>query len=224
MFQDLRNSIDFFIRNKTRFSRKNFEETNPDLLDRNYKENLYTKDVLSKYFEKQSLTSARILDIGCKNWFYAKGEYNYFSEFLKDFEMEGVEIDAYRLYSNFYSRYEVAKYHIKDLKNVRYIADDLLNLNKKYEYIVWFLPFMLIEPLIYWGLPRKFFCPEKLLLHAYNLLNVTGQMLIINQGKEEFEFQKKILKNLGIPYQDLGEIKSEYFEYKNKRFGVLVKK
>ena len=224
MFQDLRNSIDFFIRNKTKFSRKNFVETNPRLIERNFKENLYTKDVLSKSFDKQFLNNAKILDIGCKNWFYAKGEYAYFSEFLDDFRLDGIEIDAYRLYSNFFNRFEVAKYYIKDLKNTRYIADDLLNLDEKYDYIIWFLPFILIEPLIYWGLPKRHFCPEKLLKHAYSLLKQNGQMLIINQGEEEYCEQKRLLEVLKIPYHDIAEIESEYFQYENKRFGVLVKK
>lgn len=224
MFQDLRNSIDFFIRNKTKFSRKNFVETNPRLIERNFKENLYTKDVLSKCFDKQFLNNARILDIGCKNWFYAKGEYAYFSEFLDGFRLDGIEIDAYRLYSNFFNRFEVAKFYTRDLKNTRYIADDLLNLDEKYDYIIWFLPFILIEPLIYWGLPKRHFCPEKLLKHAYSLLKQNGQMLIINQGEEEYCEQKRLLEVLKIPYQDIAEIESEYFQYKNKRFGVLVKK
>ena len=82
----------------------------------------------------------------------------------------------------------------------------------------------MIKPLIYWGLPKKYFCPSKLLAHAYNLLNVGGQMLIINQGEEEASAQKKLLLKLGIDFLELGEVKSEFFEYKNNRYGFLIKK
>ena len=224
MFEDFKNTIDFFIRNKTKFSRKNFQELNPDLIKRNELENQYTYDVLNQFFEKISIQNANILDIGCKNWFYARGEYDFFNSFLDDFSLDGIELDAYRLYSNFYSRYEVALYYIKNLKNTNYIADNLLNLNKKYDYITWFLPFILIKPLQYWGLPKKYFCPDELLSHAYGLLNDNGQMLIINQGEIEEKVQEELFKKLNIPYEKLGEIRSNFFEYKNSRYGFLVKK
>ena len=65
-----------------------------------------------------------------------------------------------------------------------------MDLKDKYDYIIWFLPFVLYEPHKYWGLPKKYFYPEKLLDHAYNLLNQNGEMLIVNQGEKEFEVQK----------------------------------
>lgn len=224
MLDEIRNNIDFYIRNLTCFSRKNFEETNPALLERNYKENLYTQDVLDSFFEKKQNEKLTILDIGSKNWFYAKGEYNYFASFCSNFELDGIELDAYRLYSNLYSRYEVAKYHIKDLVNTTYIAGNLLDLNKKYDYIIWFLPFVVITPHTAWGLPQRLFYPEKLLKHAYNLLKDNGQMLIVNQGIIEAEEQVKLFEKLNISYKELGEIKNEHFEYKNQRFGYIVRK
>ena len=224
MFDDLRNNIDFFIRNKTKLSRKNFVETDVELLKRNELENLYTKDVLNQFLDKTSRKQAQVLDIGCKNWFYAKGEYDYFANFAKDFILDGVELDAYRLYSNFYNRYEVAQSHIKDLKNVNYIVGNLLDINERYDYIIWFLPFVLKEPHKLWGLPEKYFYPEKLLKHAYNLLNNNGQMLIINQGDLEAETQKILFEKLNIKYSDLGEVTSKAFQYKHKRFAFIVKK
>ena len=224
MFNDLRNRIDFFIRNKTRFSRKNFLEKNKELLKRNYLENLYIKDILSQFFDKTPRHSANILDIGCKNWFYAKGEYDFFKSFCNEIRMDGVEIDAFRLYSNLYSRFEVAKFYTKNLIGTNYIANNLLNIQDKYDYIVWFLPFVLIKPHIYWGLPKKEFYPQKLLSHAFSLLEKNGEMLIINQGEAEYEVQKQFLDKLGIQYRELGEIQSKYFEYKHKRFGFLIKK
>ncbi len=223
MLEDLRNTVDFFIRNKTRFSRKGFVEKNPKLIERNKSENLYTKDVLAKYFTQTPRDYAKILDIGCKNWFYAKGEHNFFNQFCKKFVLEGVELDPHRLYSNFYSRYEVAKYYINGLENVNYISGNLLDLKNKYDYIIWFLPFVVLEPHLYWGLPKKLFCPERLLEHAFSLLNQNGEMLIINQGKTEAEVQRKMLEKLQIKYNDLGIIKNNYFEYQNERFGFLIK-
>lgn len=224
MFEELRNSFDFYLRRKINFSRKNFIEKNQKLIQRNIQENLYTKDILDRYFKKRNCIQIKALDIGSKNWFYAKGEYEFFNSFCNNFYLDGVEIDAYRLYSNFYNRYEVAKYHTKSLKNTKYIAGNLLDLKDKYDYIIWFLPFVLIEPHKAWGLPKNYFYPKRLLKHAYNLLNTGGQLLIINQGDIEAKAQKSMLDELKIPYTYLGEIKSDHFEYQNSRFGYLIQK
>ena len=99
MFNDFKNSIDFYLRNKLNFSRKNYVEKNQELIERNLKENFYTKDILEKYLQKSEKKSVKILDIGSKNWFYARGEYDFFKSFSDDFLLDGIELDAYRLYS-----------------------------------------------------------------------------------------------------------------------------
>ena len=224
MLDNIRNNIDFYIRSKIRISRKNFVEKDVENLKRFEQENLYTFDVMNKFFTINKKEGLKALDIGCKNWFYAKGEYNFYTQCSKDFVLDGVELDAYRLYSNFYSRYEVAKFYTKGLNNVNYIAGNLLDITGGYDYITWFLPFVHKTPLKLWGLPERYFCPEKLLIHAYNLLNDGGQMLVVNQGEKERDIQKELFDKLNIPYQELGEIKSESFSYKNKRYGFLCKK
>ena len=224
IFDNLRNNIDFFIRNKTKFSRKNYIERNKTVLERVNKENLYINNIMERFFNSTKKDSIRALDIGCKNWYYAKGQYAFYNKISETVYMDGVELDAYRLYYNFFSRYEVAKFYTKDIPNINYIAGDLININQKYDYITWILPFVVIEPLKYWGLPVKYFCPEKLLEHAYSLLKTNGQLLLINQGENEAKAQEKYLKKLKIPYKELGVIKSEYYEYQNKRYGFLITK
>ena len=213
MFDDFKNNIDFLIRSKTKFSRKNFIEKNKEILKRVEAENQYTRDILEQFFEKRKFEKMHVLDIGSKNWFYAKGEYEFFKSFCSKFLLTGVELDAFRLYANFYSRLEVAKFYTKNLENTQYLAKNLLEINQKQDYIIWILPFVSVNPLKYWGLPKRFFEPEKLLNHAYNLLNENGQMLIINQGEIEAELQREFLEKLNVSYKFLGKIKSSYFKY-----------
>ena len=215
---DLKNKIDYYLRTLTKFSRKNYSE------DSVFKQaiNNYTFDVLSKALKPVSQDNLRVLDIGSKNWEYVKGEYNFFKQFCNNLNLDGVEIDAYRLYSNFYSRYEVAKFYIKDLDGAEYYADNLLNINKKYDYIVWFLPFVTKYPHKRWGLPENMFMPGKLLAHAYKILK--KEMLIINQGEEEAKIQQQLLESQNISYKPLGVIKSNFYEFKNQRYGFVVKK
>lgn len=253
-FQNFKNNIDFFLRQQLNFSRKNyFEENEPkeglldtqELIERekilyekfsldylksnstrqNYLENLYTIDLLDKYLNINSQENLSILDIGCKNWFYAKGEYFFFKKYCENFKkliLDGIEIDANRLYYNLYTRAEVAKFYIKGLTGKQYIAGDFLKHDKKYDYIIWLLPFVVEDPLIKWGLPKKYFKPEKMLKHAYKLLNPGGQIFIINQGEAEYETQKELCQKLNIEYTPLGEVKSEFFNYK-QRYGILIK-
>lgn len=252
-FQNFKNIIDFFLRQHLNISRKNYYiENEPkdglfdtkELIERekiliekfdldylksnstrqNYLENLYTIDLLDTYLNVDYQDNLEVLDIGCKNWFYVKGEYFFFKKYCGNLILDGIELDANRLYSNFYTRAEVAKFHIKNLENTYYIAGNLLEHNKKYDYMVWFLPFVVESPLIKWGLPKKYFLPEKMLVHAYNLLNINGQILIINQGAVEYKAQKALCEKLNILYKPLGEIKSGFLEYQNSRYAILIKK
>lgn len=252
--QNIKNSIDFFLRQRLTFSRKNYYEKNEpkeglfdsnspkaqekeeflyekyglkDLKNnstrRNYLENLYVIDVLDKYFDLNSTQSTKILDVGCKNWFYAKGEYFFFKKCSPQFELDGIELDSKRLYSNLFTRAEAAKFYIKGLQNTTYIEGDFLNHNVQYDCITWFLPFIIKEPMLKWGLPTQYFKPEVMLEHAYKMLNQGGKMLIVNQGETEFEVQKQLCDKLNIKYIPLGEIKSDFELYK-PRFGMIIEK
>ena len=66
---------------------KNFIEKNKKLIERNIQENLYTEDIFSQAFQKIDKTNVQILDIGTKNWFYAKGEHSFFSKLYKSFSI-----------------------------------------------------------------------------------------------------------------------------------------
>lgn len=224
MIENIKNNIDFFIRQNTKFSRKNFVEKNEETLLINYLENLYVFDILDRFFSKTNKDFVSVLDIGSKNWSYSRGEHAFFDSFCSNFSLIGVEIDAYRLYSNFYTRYEVSKFYIKNLKNAQYIAGNLLEIKNSYDYIIWILPFVLERPLKFWGLPERFFMPESLFLHAYSLMKDEGQMLIVNQGEKERIAQKCLIEKLNIPYEELGLIHSEFLEYKNERYGYLIRK
>lgn len=251
--QNLRNNFDYFLRNKISLTRKNYFEQNESkqhlfkdssLIElekrlcekfdlqylklnstrQNYLDNLYTVHILEKYLDIKPRKVLKVLDIGCKNWFYAKGEYSFFKKYSADLQLDGVEIDTKRLYSNFYTRGEVAQFYIKGLKNTYYISKDFLKHNGKYDYLIWILPFVVKEPLLKWGLPLKYFKPETMLEHAYNSLNEGGTIFIINQGAVEYNIQIELCRNLKIPCTELGQIKSEILDYEIPRYAILIKK
>lgn len=250
--ENIKNNIDFFLRQRLPFSRKNYCAKNEGKEDlflnyelkareqllvekysleylksnstrQNYLENLYIIDILEQTFDIDFRENMSVLDIGCKNWFYAKGEHSFFKKHCKKLKLDGIELDTNRLYNDFYSRGEVAKFNIKDLTDTNYISGDFLTLDKKYDFLVWILPFVVEYPHIRWGLPKKYFQPEKMLQHALNSLNPGGRILVINQGEIEYNKQQELCKILGADFTALGEIKSDFLDYKYSRFATIIK-
>ena len=246
LIDNIRNRFDFFLRNRITFSRKNYSEEPEDLRNiftseeqkvfydnlkqkydynlledstcRNFTANLYFLNIFDKYLSKNNKNELKILDVGSKNWAYVKSEYVFFKSFAKDFSLNGIELDAYRMYSNFYTRFEIAKFYTKDLLNTNYIAGDFMEHKGKYDYIIWILPFITEYPLVKWGLPLKYFKPEEMLSRAYELLNPNGELLIINQGEEEYKIQQGLNKKLNIKAEYYNEIDDVFNIFKNKRY------
>ena len=96
--------------------------------------------------------------------------------------------------------------------------------NEKYDYIIWILPFITEYPHVKWGLPLKYFRPEEMLSHAYSLLNENGEMLIFNQGENEYNIQKELISKLGLNCKLIGEVENEFNPYRNKRFCSIIVK
>ena len=237
---ELKNKFDFFIRQKTKFSRQNYSPKAENVLDivpdseydltilkkditrQNCIENLYILDILDKYFRVYPKEDLNILDIGSKNWNYAKGEYIFFKHRCHYLKMTGVELDAHRLCWNLFSRQEIARYNIKYLPFANYIADDFMNVNGTFDYITWFLPFVGEYQHKKWGLPVKYFRPQEMLMHAKECLSDGGTMFIVNQGESEYWLQKQLCEDLGLPYRELGIIQSDFSPYRLPHYALLV--
>ena len=242
--ENLKNNFDFFLRNP--FSRKNYYEKPEDLsnvfenkdeenyyedlkekygcelakntTERRFLEDIYFLHIFDKCLGKTQKDNMSVLDIGSKIWSYVKSEHIFFNSFCENVCLNGIELDAYRLLSNFYTRCEVAKFYTKNLKNTHYIASDLMLHSGKYDYIIWILPFITKYPLVKWGLPLRYFKPLEMLEYAYNLLNQNGELLIINQGEEEYKIQQELYKNLNLSPILYDEIQDKFDLFKNKRY------
>lgn len=252
-YLNLKNKIDFSIRNFLKLSRKNYSISPQDnskiftdkntkaiesnLLKKydfehyknnsstsNYLENLYLLDLLDKNICIQEKNEIRVLDLGCKNWELIHAQFAFFKKHTPILHLEGIEIDAFRLNTQFFSRKEIAKFHSKKIPNAKYLAKDFLNQNEKYDYILWILPFVFEPTLNAWGLPSKHFLPKQMLHHALNSLNENGQILILNQGEEEFEEQQKLLEETGATYVPVGKILNDFSPYRFERYLTIAEK
>ena len=250
-YADFRNNFDFFLRNRIKISRKHYEEIPVNLNcifeneeeknlynnlkqkydlstlykynDINFLINLYFLDIFDKYISPGK-GNISVLDIGSKNWNYAGSEYIFFRRYADKLILNGIELDAYRLCTNLYNRFEIAKFYISDFENTNYIAGDFMNHNLQYDYIIWILPFITEYPHIRWGLPLKYFKPEQMLKKAYELLNNNGQIFIINQGENEYDIQKELINKLNLNCECAGEINNVFNPFKNRRFCTIIKR
>ncbi|HBG49116.1 MAG TPA: hypothetical protein DDW90_06370 [Cyanobacteria bacterium UBA9971] len=215
-------------------------------------ESCFNKEFLAPLLPENNKNSVKILDIGSKNWFYASGEWSFFKYsplchceelatkqstycsmdnglspcFARNNDriiyLDGIEIDAFRVYSDFHTRWDYAQFYIKNLENTQYIAKDFLCHNGKYDYIIWFFPFVTEFPLQEWGLPLSKFKPAEMLKHAYDSLNPGGKILIVNQDEKEYVIQEDLLKDLNLHYKKKGDFKNSFLEYEHKRFVTVI--
>lgn len=195
---------------------------------RNYLENLATIELLENFIDLSQETNnkLKILDIGSKNWFYVSGEFSFFKYkgILKEVFLDGIEIDAFRVYSDLHTRYDYAQFYMKNLENTRYITKDFLEHNEKYDYITWFFPFVTKIPHQKWGLPLSKFKPPEMLNHAYNSLNPNGRIIIVNQDEKEYIIQEDLIRSLNLTYEKKGCFKNSFLEYEHDRYITIVSK
>lgn len=137
---------------------------------------LYAHSTCERYIEsltyleyvEQLLSSVTLhahlswLDVGVKNWSYVEGMYRYLENNTQQFSLTGIELDAFRMYRNFYNRADYAKTFTQNLNNTSFINGDVLQHFSTYDVVSCFLPFIFIEPALAWGLPEKFFQPKKI--------------------------------------------------------------
>ena len=184
---------------------------------REYIENLYLLDVLDRYVTP--VASENCLDIGAKSWTYLPALHSFTPG-----PWDGVELDCYQRRWNMVTRRAYAESIARHCPGSRYIPGTLLDLQGKYSFITWILPFVTPGPLKYWGLPSRYYQPALLLRHAWQLLKPGGVMFIMNQGEKEGAAQRHLFEEEKIPARYLGVIASEFSPFVKMRVGWLTSK
>ncbi|MDD3517601.1 MAG: hypothetical protein PHQ14_04570 [Chromatiales bacterium] len=187
-----------------------------------YRECLAVLDLLDRH-AGAAPASGRGLDIGSKNGSYLPALVTWHGG-----GWDGIEIDAHLRYWNLATRRGWAESMLRPWPDCRYIAGSLLDLDpdaSRYAVVTWFLPFVTPTPFIAWGLPRRFFMPQRMLEHAWRLLAPGGRMLVVNQGEAEAEAQQGLFEVAGIAATGLGEV-GGVFDHPSMppRYGWLVER
>ena len=193
-----------------------------------YLEILSILDALEQLWQDTAWPAARPLrwlDVGAKNWAYVDALAAFLSAHTDDWQLDGVELDPYRLYGNFYTRGAYAQAHAAPYAGrARYLEGDVRAHDGQYEGITLLLPFVFESTHRAWGLPQSAFQPQALLDHVIRrLLAPGGILLIVNQGEAEYEAQRALL----VPYQaehvldmtPIGPLPPTFLPYRHVRFG-----
>jgi hypothetical protein len=197
----------------------------------NYQENLFYLEMLERALSKANPTLPQVIhtaDIGCSSWFYVQSLYALLQWWQnldgRKVFLTGYEIDAYRLYADFHSRYDHAIANIRDLTGVHYIPEGFKRRPEHFHLITMLFPFIFPQDHLTWGLPHAYFRPEKLLADAYNSLVKPGVLVIVNQGEREHQAQLDLLQSAGISYTAAFRHDSVLFEYDLSRFVIVVRR
>lgn len=195
-----------------------------DWLDGFYRQN---PEAFQRIFEASD--TLRWLDVGAKNWSYVEAITGFMqAHYDGSFQVDGVELDPHRRYADLRTRGQAANYFIRHLPQATYHEGNILDWKTPADVITHFLPFVLSDPLLAWGLPKRFFQPQAILEHLIALLTPDGILLIVNQGEAEAEAQEALLKNaektFRIRYQKSGPLPDRFVGYRYPRFGWLCRK
>jgi hypothetical protein len=173
----------------------------------NVQENLYYLQLLEGALARSggALPADAVMaaDIGPSHWFYVQALYALLKWWNcpsgRSITLEGYEVDAYRVYTDFYSRYDHAQAHMRGLSGVTYIPQGFTRQENRFHLITMLFPFVFERDHLEWGLPTSIFHPDRLLEEAWQSLLPGGILIIVNQGEDEHLAQKQRLQDYKIP-------------------------
>ncbi len=191
----------------------------------NYRENLYYLELLERALNSNTVglpSQVVAADIGPSHWFYVQALYALLKWWRcaegRQVTLTGYEADAYRVYTDFYSRYDHALAHLRGLPGARYLPQRFEAQPATFDLITVLFPFVFARDHLEWGLPRNLFSPSRLLADAWHSLKPGGVLVIVNQGQDEHETQRQMMIESGIQPSTAFRFESLLFQYDLPRF------
>lgn len=196
----------------------------------NYYENIFYIHMLEEAFallKKELPDHIVCADIGTSHWFYVQSLWSFYTWFQnkehRNVSLDGYEVDAFRIYSDYHSRFDHALTHVGETPGIQFIPEDFNPIASHYDVITLFFPFVFERDTLEWGLPSRLHNPEQLLQKTWNSIKPGGVLMIVNQGKEEHDAQLMMCKKLGLSPIIKQHIDPLLFKYDYDRYilGVI---
>ncbi|GJL55964.1 MAG: hypothetical protein NPIRA02_30960 [Nitrospirales bacterium] len=160
-------------------------------------ENYEYLDLLDQTKEKLGWEPDRnkeLVDVGSLNFYYAPALHAFFHPHT----LQGIELEGYRVYTNFYSRFDYAQCYIRPFANTSYTVMDFCNFTGSADGITCFYPFVKPEPLVAWRLPLKVFQPQRMFERMAHSLRPEGFVLMMNHGEDEAQWACTFAQQNGL--------------------------
>jgi hypothetical protein len=204
----------------------------------NYCENLYYLEMLEAALQRSQTVLPDVVpaaDIGPSQWFYVQALYALLKWYRpvaggafpvagRVVTLAGWEADAYRVYLDFYSRYDYAQAHIRDLADVDFVPLSFERQPQALQLVTMLFPFVFLKDHLQWGLPRQLFAPDQLLADAWASLAPAGALIIVNQGEAEHDAQRELLQKAGIAPAAAFRHESLLYRYELPRYVLVVRR
>lgn len=193
----LQNSLNFVLRNQVRFRRQprleDLRTTTILKLQEELEEflGLFDWTFLAGATQRRGIFTAA--DVGALDFSFAPVFEKHFQSLgLAAVAIHGIEIDAYRRYSNFYSRADYGRAFASQIRRGSFHALDFLKFQQPLDFIFLLHPFVTPEPSLRWGLPLSVYKPQAIFDHCRDLLKGRrGTLLLSNPSEGEFENARK---------------------------------
>lgn len=185
-----------------------------------WRENLYVLDILDQQLgQNRAMAPGPGLDVGCRNFSYLPALHAYSAH-----PWHGVELDAHARYWNGSTRAAYGRAIATHYPGCVYHATSVTALTGSFVLIVWFLPFLNLDTLVAYGLPRRYFDPPTLLSATHRLLAPGGTLLIVNQGAHERDTQQQLCADLALPCTQPQLVTSVFSPFRLPRYVTLLHK
>jgi hypothetical protein len=195
----------------------------------NYRLNLFYLEMLERALSEASPEiphTTHAADIGPSDWFYVQALYAalkwWDSPTGRSVWLTGYEADAYRVYSNLFSRYDQAHRYMRGLEEVHYVPSRFTRQLGKLDLITMLFPFVFLKDHLAWGLPLRRFNPVELLRDAWNSLKPGGVLVIVNQGETEHIAQRDMLLAENIQPATAFQHPSQLYQYNLIRYVMVA--
>ncbi len=225
-FQNIRNTIDFYLRSQVRWGR-NLPRGKPikaidAQIQREFKEflNLFNWNLA---LSQVTLGPLVVADIGARNFALAPVIDQHFRSLGYQTVVHGIEIDAYRRFTDFHTRADYGYDFAKKIEHGYYHPVDFLTWQKPLHLAFLLNPFVSIEALLAWGLPISKLMPKEIFLHAYQLLKPqAGIVVLSNTSEEERTISFDIAKEVGFIFGEEHLWEPEDLTLQTPRYGVIL--
>lgn len=227
-FQNIRNTIDFYLRSQIRWGRSLSKGKPIKAIDAQIQREF--KEFLALFNWDSALSQMTLgqgplitADIGARNFALAPVIDHHFRSLGYQTVVHGIEIDAYRRFTDFHTRADYGHDFAKKIQQGEYHPIDFLAWRQPLHLAFLLNPFVSIEALLAWGLPLSKLRPKEIFLHAYRLLKPqSGIVVLSNTSVEEREISFHIAKEIGFIFGEERLWEPEDLTLQTPRYGVIL--